>query len=124
MFSTMNIAKSLFAAACVLTCCIGNDYPAQADTVKAWCSYTRQDDHTIPIVEGDCTVSQYGTNTGAMGATNYVTLSDGTELSYDGRRQGIDFTRKVQGGGVWLQRCGKDTLIIFWEKPAREPGGW
>jgi hypothetical protein len=118
----MNVTKSFFAAACVLTCLMGNDYPAHADTVDAWCSYTRQDDYSIPIVEGDCVVSQYGT---FNGATNYVTLSDGTELSYDGRQEGIDFTRTIQDGGVWLQREGIDTLIIFWDgKPAREPGGW
>ena len=26
----MNLFKSLFAASCVLACCLGNDYPAQA----------------------------------------------------------------------------------------------
>ena len=94
--------------------------PAKAETTKAWCSYTQQD-LSIPIKEGPCTVSQYGT---PNGATNYVTLEDGRELFYDGRQQGIDFQRNNQGPGVWLHRKGIDTLIIFWEKPAREPGGW
>ena len=31
----MNLFKSLFAASCVLACCIGNDYPAKADSCTA-----------------------------------------------------------------------------------------
>jgi hypothetical protein len=103
--------------------------PVQADTVKAYCVYSHRDFTHWPFgkrdvaMTGPCTVSQFGTNTGAMGATNYVTLEDGTELSYDGRKQGIDFKRTQHEAGFFLERD-DDYLSVFWEKPAHEPAGW
>ena len=97
--------------------------PAKADSTNAYCSYS-QHDHTIAAVKGPCKFSQRGTNTGAMGATVYVTLEDGTELFYDGRKQGIDFERTIRSEGIWLNREGDSTLVVMWEKPATEPAGY
>ena len=97
--------------------------PAKADSTKVFCSYS-QHDHTIAVVKGPCKFSQRGTNTGAMGATVYVTLEDGTELFYDGRKQGIDFERTVRSEGIWLNREGDSTLVVMWQKPTYEPAGY
>ena len=97
--------------------------PAMADSTEAYCVYAPHD-HTMKALEGPCRFSQYGTNTGAMGATMYITLPNGVEVAYDGRRQGIDFQRDATRERISITREGIDNLNVFWEKPAREPGGY
>ena len=109
-FFSLLAATALFAA------------PVQADTTTAYCSY--KPDISTPRTEGPCKFSQRGTSTGAMGATVYVTLQDGTKLFYDGRKQGIDFQRFTARDGIWLHRDNEGTLVVMWEKPAYEPAGY
>ena len=112
--------KNLFATACVLTCLIGNQLPASADSTMAYCVYAPHD-HTLDALKGPCRFSQYGT---FNGATMYITLPNGVEVAYDGRRQGIDFQRNATRERISITREGVDTLNVFWQKPAHEPGGW
>ena len=119
----------LLAAAALFAVSEPIDPPvAQADTTNAYCVYSHKKFTHWPFgkrdvaITGPCTVSQYGTTTGAMGATNYVTLEDGTELSYDGRKQGIDFKRTNHEDGIHLERD-DDYLVISSQKPAHKPAG-
>ena len=114
----MKLLQLLAAAAVTIT-----GAPAMADSANAYCSFS-QHDHSIASVKGPCKFSQNGTNTGAMGATVYVTLEDGTNLFYDGRKQGVTFERTSRGEGIWLNREGESTLVVMWDKPARESGGF
>lgn len=114
----MKLLQLLAAAAVTIT-----GAPVMADSANAYCSFS-QHDHTIASVKGPCKFSQRGTNTGAMGATVYVTLEDGTKLFYDGRKQGIAFERTSRSEGIWLNREGDSTLVVMWEKPATEPAGY
>ena len=108
--------KAIAASACVLTCCLGNPSNADHQSRKPWCTYSKHD-HTITPAQGYCSFRQYGTNTGAMGATVYVTLADGTKLFFDGREQGETFQRVNRTGGIWLHREGDASLSVLWEKP-------
>ena len=96
-----------------------------SEPYNAFCAYSKHD-HTIPLVQGPCRFYQTGTTQGARGATVYATLEDGTQLMYDGRYQGTDFTRVNRSEGIWLNREGDNgsTLVVLWEKPVREPAGW
>jgi len=62
--------------------------PAQADSTETYCVYAPHD-HTINVLKGPCRFSQYGTNTGAIGAKMYITLPNGVEVAYDGRNEGL-----------------------------------
>ena len=96
--------KNVFAALCLITCAFGTELPAQADTVKAYCSYST----SSVRVTGDCKFSQYS-------GTIVVDFDDTTHI-YNANRSGTDYTRSNRDGGIWL-KTDDSTLVVLWQKP-------
>ena len=100
--------KSLLASACVLTCLLGNEYPASADTTKAYCTYSPHD-HSLERVQSECTFSQYSGNV-------YISM-EGQSWGYPASLQGETYTRVNRSEGIWFHSEGDNTMVVLWENP-------
>ncbi len=97
--------------------------PALADSTKAYCTLSWHDETVqklhmaVPRIEGPCDFSQYQGNA-------YVDDFNYYKFAFPSAEQGKTYQRKSTEGGISFNREGQYTLNVFWEKPAREPGGW
>ena len=87
--------------------------PAIADSREAYCVYSEVSDSVAKV--GSCDFSQYSGNI-------YTYFEDKMHV-FKAKNQGKTYTRINRPEGIFLQRD-NEQLTIFWEKPAREPGGW
>ena len=114
----MNLAKCLIATTAVVACCLGNDFPAKADSTKAYCVYTQDTTAVFPEgmpVKDECDFAQYGGNI-------YIEL-DGVTHHYAYKNQDRLFTRINRREGIWL-KAGDSLMTVFWAKPTFEPAGY
>ena len=90
--------------------------PALADSTKAYCTLAWQDSDK-EMIQGPCGFSQFQGNV-------YVYDFNYYKFAFPSAEQGKTYQRKSTEGGISFNREGQYNLNVFWEKPAREPGGW
>ena len=90
--------------------------PALADSTKAYCTLAWHDD-SMQRIQGPCTFSQYSGNV-------YVNDFNYYKFAFPAAEQGTTYQRDNKSGRISFNREGEYTLNVFWEKPAREPGGF
>ena len=90
--------------------------PAMADSTKAYCTLAWYDD-SMRTIEGPCDFSQSGGNV-------YVDDFNYNKFAFPSAEQGKTYERINREEGISFKRKGKYSLNVFWEKPAREPGGY
>ena len=100
--------KQVFATACIFSFLLGNEYPASADTTKAYCTYSPHD-HTLEMLQGDCTFSQYQGNV-------YIHMQN-QSWGYPASLEGETHTRVARPEGIWFHSEGDNTMVVLWEKP-------
>ena len=100
--------KKVFATACLFTCLLGNEYPASADTLKAYCTYSPHD-HTMEMLQGECTFTQLQGNV-------YINMQN-QSWGYPASLQGETYTRVNRSEGIWFHTEGDNTMVVLWEKP-------
>ena len=97
--------------------------PALADSTKAYCTLAWHDETVqklhmaVPRIEGPCDFSQYQGNV-------YVDDFNYYKFAFPSAEQGKTYERDNREEGISFTREGRYTLNVFWEKPAREPGGY
>ena len=89
--------------------------PAQADQTQAFCTVAPHD-HTLPLMQGSCGFGQYQ-------GTIHITM-EGKTYTFLSSEQGKSYTRKNMREGIWLNREGEVSVVVLWQEPKREPGGW
>ena len=90
--------------------------PALADSRKAYCTLD-WDDTSKGSIQGLCTFSQYSGNV-------YVDDFNFYKFAFPAAEQGKTYERDNKSERISFNREGQYTLNVFWEKPAREPGGY
>ena len=90
--------------------------PALADSTKAYCTLAWHDD-SMRRIDGPCTFSQYSGNV-------YVDDFNFYKFAFPAAEQGKTYERDNKSERISFNREGEYTLNVFWEKPAREPGGY
>jgi hypothetical protein len=90
--------------------------PALADSAKAYCTLAWHDD-SMRTIAGPCDFSQYGGNV-------YVDEFNFYKFAFPAAEQGKTYERDNKSERISFNREGHYTLNVFWEKPAREPGGF
>ena len=90
--------------------------PALADSRKAYCTLA-WDDTSKGSIQGLCTFSQYSGNV-------YVDDFNFYKFAFPAAEQGKTYERDNKSERISFNREGEYTLNVFWEKPAREPGGY
>ena len=90
--------------------------PALADSAKAYCTLAWHDD-SMRTIAGPCDFSQYGGNV-------YVDKFNFYKFAFPAAEQGKTYERDNKSERISFNREGQYTLNVFWEKPAREPGGF
>ena len=90
--------------------------PALADSRKAYCTLA-WDDTSKGSIQGPCTFSQYSGNV-------YVDDFNFYKFAFPAAEQGKTYQRDNKSERISFNREGEYTLNVFWEKPAREPGGY
>ena len=90
--------------------------PALADSRKAYCTLA-WDDTSKGSIQGLCTFSQYSGNV-------YVDDFNFYKFAFPAAEQGKTYQRDNKSERISFNREGEYTLNVFWEKPAREPGGY
>ena len=90
--------------------------PALADSRKAYCTLA-WDDTSKGSIQGLCTFSQYSGNV-------YVDDFNFYKFAFPAAEQGKTYERDNKSERISFNREGQYTLNVFWEKPAREPGGY
>lgn len=89
---------------------------AQADSTEAYCTLSWHD-HTKAMIEGPCIFSQYQGNV-------YIDDFHYYKFAFPYGEDGKTYTRDNKSERISFNREGQYTLNVFWEKPAREPGGY
>ena len=90
--------------------------PAMADSTKAYCTLAWHDD-SMRMIEGPCDFSQYSGNV-------YVDDFNYYKFAFPSAEQGKTYERDNREEGISFTREGRYTLNVFWEKSARELGGY
>jgi hypothetical protein len=90
--------------------------PSMADSTKAYCALA-WDDTSKGSIQGPCDFSQYQGNV-------YVDDFNYYKFAFPSAEQGKTYERDNREAGISFTREGRYTLNVFWEKPAREPGGY
>ncbi|MDA9868006.1 hypothetical protein N9C85_01070 [Synechococcus sp. AH-224-I15] len=90
--------------------------PAMADSTKAYCTLA-WDATSKGSIQGPCTFSQYSGNV-------YVDDFNFYKFAFPAAEQGKTYERDNKSERISFNREGQYTLNVFWEKPAREPGGF
>jgi hypothetical protein len=88
--------------------------PALADTTQAYCELVRDNGE---MLKGNCTWSQRQGNVSISNFNNYA-------FDFPAAEQGKTYERiNREGAGPSFKRPGY-VINVYWEKPAREPGGF
>ncbi len=90
--------------------------PALADSRTAYCTLAWHDD-SMRTIAGPCDFSQYSGNV-------YVDDFNFYKFAFPAAEQDKTYSRNNADGMISFRREGEYTLNVFWEKPAREPGGF
>ncbi len=90
--------------------------PALADSTKAYCTLAWHDD-SMRTIAGPCGFSQYQGNV-------YVDDFRYYKFAFPAAEDGKTYTRSSTAEMLSFRREGHYTLNVFWEKPARDPGGF
>ena len=90
--------------------------PALAESRKAYCTLA-WDDTSKGSIQDPCTFSQYSGNV-------YIDNFDYYKFAFPAAEQGKTYQRDNKSERISFNREGEYTLNVFWEKPAREPGGY
>ncbi|MAJ29122.1 MAG: hypothetical protein CMJ92_06960 [Planctomycetes bacterium] len=96
---------------------------AMADSTKAYCTLAWHEETVkrmhmaVPMIEGSCTFSQYQGNV-------YVDDFNYYKFAFPAAEQGKTYQRDNKSERISFTRDGQYTLNVFWQKPAREPGGY
>ena len=97
--------------------------PAMAESTKAYCTLAwyvetvKKLHMALPMIEGPCDFSRYQGNI-------YVDDFNYYKFAFPSAQQGKTYERVNREEGISFTRLGRYTLNVFWEKPAREPGGY
>ncbi len=89
---------------------------AMADSTKAYCTLSWHD-RSMRLLDGPCTFSQYQGNA-------YIDDFNYYKFAFLAAEQGKTYERDNNSERISFFREGHYTLNVFWEKPAREPGGY
>ena len=89
---------------------------ALADSTNAYCTLAWHDD-SMRTISGPCVFSQYQGNV-------YVDDFNYYKFAFPSTEDGKTYTRTNAAEMLSFRREGYYTLNVFWEKPAREPGGY
>jgi hypothetical protein len=90
--------------------------PAMADSTEAYCTLAWHDD-SMRTIAGPCDFSQFQGNV-------YVDDFNHYKFAFPSAEQGKTYTRSAAAEMLSFRREGEYTLNVFWQKPAREPGGF
>lgn len=90
--------------------------PTLSDSTKAYCTLSWHDSSKRSI-QGPCDFGQY------QGSV-YVNDFNFYKFAFPAAEQGKTYERDNKAERISFRREGEYTLNVFWEKPAREPGGY